>query len=80
MMNTLSLLRRNLSNILLGIFFGAAAVKLLSLYLSTNTDDSRWERFKAEHHCQLLVNDRGSQRLSWQCDDGEIHYRWRQQR
>lgn len=76
----LTLLHRNLTNVLIGIFFSVAVIKLLSLYLSVNTDDGRWEQFKTEHQCRLLVNDRGSQRLSWQCDNGKIYYRWRQQR
>ena len=77
---TFPLLRQQLPNVLLVIFFSVAVIQLLSLYMNINADDGQWERFKTDHHCSLLVNDRGSQRLSWQCDDGEIYYRWRQQR
>ena len=73
-------LRKNIFNILLALFFGAVLIELSSLYMGVNTDDGQWEQFKADHHCRLLINESGNQRLSWQCDDGEIHYRWRQQR
>lgn len=72
-------LRRNLMTALVGLLFLIAIVKLLGLYMS-NIDDGEWERFKTEHDCRPLVNERGSQRLSWQCNDGQIHHRWRQQR
>ena len=72
--------RQNLPTVLLVIIFSIAIFTLLHLYASVTTDDGQWERFKADHHCRLLVNERGSQRLSWQCDDGKLYYRWRQQR
>jgi len=43
-------------------------------------DEGQWEQFKIDHHCQPQVADNGDRRLSWQCDDGDIYYRWRQQR
>ena len=77
---TAVLLRQNLLNVILFLFFSILAIKLYSLYARVQTDDGQWEQFKATHHCKMLVNKKGNQRLSWQCDDGETHYRWRQQR
>ncbi|MGR9053768.1 MAG: hypothetical protein ACU84J_14075 [Gammaproteobacteria bacterium] len=79
-MRFLSFVRKNWVNVLLAVVFLIALVKLLDLYFSAGIDDGEWDAFKAEHHCRLEVNDKGSQRLSWRCDDGETHYRWRQQR
>ena len=76
---TMSFLHRHWISALIVLFFCVTIGKLLGLYMS-NIDDSDWERFKAEHDCRLLVDESGSQRLNWQCDDGKIHYRWRQQR
>jgi hypothetical protein len=73
-------MRRKPLDLLLIAALIAAIVKLTSLYLSVNTDDGAWEQFKAEHHCKLRVSEHGTQRASWECDDGEIYYRWRQQR
>lgn len=72
-------LHRNWMSVFIGLLFFIAISKLLALYMS-NVDDGDWERFKTEHDCRLLVNESGNQRLSWQCNDGKIHYRWRQQR
>lgn len=65
-----------------GLYLLAAIiiVKLASLYFQVNPDDSQWNQFKLDHHCQLQVNGSGTQRSSWICDDGKTYYRWRQQR
>ena len=39
-----------------------------------------WEEFKQKHHCVSLDQDRGGRAAGWRCDDGEVHYRWRQQK
>jgi hypothetical protein len=53
---------------------------LSRLYFSVSADDANWEQFKIEHNCKLRVSKTGTQRSSWECDDGEIYYRWMQQR
>jgi hypothetical protein len=67
-------------DVLLILLFIIVIIKLTSLYFSVNTDDGNWEQFKAEHNCKLRTTETGTQRLSWECDDGKIYYRWRQQR
>jgi hypothetical protein len=62
------------------LIFTLAIVKLYSLYFSVSVDDGNWEQFKIEHHCKLLKNERGTKKLSWECDDGEVYFRWMQQR
>lgn len=53
---------------------------LSSLYLEVDYDDEHWEKFKAEHHCQLRTTKTGTPRASWVCDNGKTYFRWRQQR
>ena len=67
-------------NVLVIALFVIVIIKLSSLYFSVNADDGNWEQFKSEHSCKLLTTETGTQRLSWECDDSEIYYRWRQQR
>lgn len=38
-----------------------------------------WEEFKRKNHCVSLAQERGGRAAGWRCDDGEVHYRWRQQ-
>ncbi|PPD49438.1 MAG: hypothetical protein CTY13_03425 [Methylobacter sp.] len=74
------LLRQQLSTVMLVIVFTALTIKLITLYVDANMDEGQWEQFKIDHNCQPQVADNGDRRLSWQCDDGDIYYRWRQQR
>ena len=67
-------------DVLVIALFVIVIIKLSSLYFSVNADDGNWEQFKSEHSCKLLTTETGTQRLSWECDDSEIYYRWRQQR
>ncbi len=67
-------------DVLLTFIVVLVLLKLSSLYFSVNVDDGNWEQFKIEHGCKLLTTKTGTQRLSWECDDGRIYYRWRQQR
>ena len=77
---TAQLIRQNRIDFMLVILFAVVVIKIYSLYFSVNADDGNWEQFKSEHSCKLLTTETGTQRLSWECDDGEIYYRWRQQR
>jgi surface polysaccharide O-acyltransferase-like enzyme len=67
-------------DVLLIFLFAIVIIKLYSLYFSVNVDDGNWEQFKSVHSCKMLTTETGTQRLSWECDDHEIYYRWRQQR
>jgi hypothetical protein len=73
-------IRQNPFSSLLIVGFAVAVIKLYSLYTSVEVDDGYWQEFKAEHACVEQFGDKGTQRLSWKCDDGQIYYRWRQQR
>lgn len=39
-----------------------------------------WATFREAHHCTPLGETVGSNRAGYQCDDGQVHYRWRQMR
>ena len=73
-------IRQQPINVLVIALFVIVIIKLSSLYFSVNADDGNWEQFKSEHSCKLLTTETGTQRLSWECDDSKIYYRWRQQR
>jgi hypothetical protein len=73
-------IRQKPIDVLLILIFAIVVLKLSSLYFSVNVDDGNWEQFKSEHGCKLLTTETGTQRLSWECNDGKIYYRWRQQR
>ena len=77
---TTQYIRQKPLDVLLMLIFAIVVIKLSSLYFSVNVDDGNWEQFKSEHNCKLLTSKTGTQRLSWECDDSEIYYRWRQQR
>ena len=73
-------IRQKPLDVSLMLLFAIVVIKLSSLYFSVNVDDGNWEQFKSEHNCKLLTTEAGTQRLSWECNDGKIYYRWRQQR
>ena len=73
-------IRQQPINVLVIALFVIVIIKLSSLYFSVNADDGNWEQFKSVHSCKLLTTETGTQRLSWECDDRKIYYRWRQQR
>jgi hypothetical protein len=77
---TTQTIRQKPIDVLLILLFATVMIKLSSLYFSVNADDGNWEQFKSEHGCKLLTTETGTRRLSWECDDGKIYYRWRQQR
>lgn len=65
------------------VVFGILAVAGLSVVLmiiSVPEGDREWEEFKARNHCLSVAQERGGRAAGWRCDDGEIHYRWRQQK
>jgi len=77
---TTQFIRQKPLDVSLMLLFAIVVIKLSSLYFSVNVDDGNWEQFKSEHNCKLLTTETGTQRLSWECNDSKIYYRWRQQR
>ena len=62
------------------LLFLIAIGKITSLYLSVDNDDAHWDQFRAEHNCTERLTQGISPKGGWLCDDGKVHYRWRQQR
>jgi hypothetical protein len=65
------------------VLFGGVAFAVLAeavLLLGNRTVESDWDRFSREHHCVAVAETDGSNRAGYQCDDGQVHYRWRQMR
>ena len=63
--------------------FGGLAVALVAVIVMMKNapeGEADWEAFMRDHHCQAVGAADGSNRGGWRCDDGKIHYRWRQQR
>ena len=64
------------------MFVGIALVILgdtfLTLYNRDQDDD--WSTYRDQHHCTPVAKTDGSNRAGYQCDDGQVHYRWRQMR
>jgi hypothetical protein len=59
---------------------GVAALTVGYLILSAPEGEADWQRFVKANHCKAVGAMDGSNRGGWRCDDGQIHYRWRQQK
>lgn len=44
------------------------------------SEEEEWATYRDAHHCVPVSVTEGSSRSGYQCDDGQIHYRWRQMR
>jgi hypothetical protein len=66
----------------IGVFgsLGAAFIVVVYLILSAPEGEADWEAYVRDHHCTPVGAMDGSNRGGWRCDDGKVHYRWRQQR
>ena len=62
-----------------GAFILLIAGEALLLH-SNRSLENEWATFRDQHACQPLSNTDGSNRSGYLCDDGEVHYRWRQMR
>lgn len=65
------------------VVFGALVLALIGagvMMLSAPEGGKAWDDFRQAHHCQPVSASDGSNRAGWRCDDGEVHYRWRQMR
>lgn len=67
-------------DIVLILLFTLAIAKIFSLYLSIEDEEMDWETFRVENNCKLKLDKDGYESSTWVCDDGEVHYGWRQQR
>jgi hypothetical protein len=65
--------------VLYGTFIVVTTV-IFRLYSGVDERPGDWNAYKTEHHCELGTTERGTQRGTWVCDDGKVHYRWRQLR
>ena len=59
---------------------GVALVTVGYLIFSAPEGEADWQKFVRENHCKSVGSTDGSNRGGWRCDDGQIHYRWRQQK
>ena len=68
-----------LSYIMIG---GVAFAVLAEAFLlnSNRRGEDDWVAFRDAHHCVPVAVTDGSNRAGYQCDDGQVHYRWRQMR
>ena len=65
------------------VAFGTLAVAglgaMMMIFIAPEGEQD-WAEFKEKHHCVSVAKERGGDGAGWYCDDGEIHYRWRQQK
>jgi hypothetical protein len=50
------------------------------LLTHNRSEEAEWAAFRDAHHCTPVGATDGSNRAGYQCDDGQVHYRWRQMR
>ncbi len=65
------------------VVFGGLGVAMLTvavLIFSAPEGGEDWDAYVRDHHCKTRGGMDGSNRAGWLCDDGKVHYRWRQQR
>lgn len=58
----------------------AAAFKVFTLYVNSEMDNEEWQRYKVEHNCHERISVSETKISSWECDNGEVFFNWRQQR
>jgi hypothetical protein len=65
------------------VMFAGVAFAVLAetfLLMSNRKGEDDWAAFRDAHHCTPVAVTDGSNRAGYQCDDGQVHYRWRQMR
>lgn len=63
--------------------FGGLAIAFLVvvwMMKSAPEGEADWQKFVKDNNCVSLGDAGGNNRGGWKCEDGKIHYRWRQQR
>jgi hypothetical protein len=62
--------------------FGSLAVAGLAVMFMifvAPEGESDWQEFAKKHNCVSVAKERKGAGSGYRCDDGQIHYRWRQQ-
>ena len=59
---------------------GAAGLAVMVMIFAAPEGEEDWAKFKDKHHCVSVAAERGTNGSGWRCDDGQVHYRWRQQK
>ena len=72
-------IRKPLEILIFGALCLAGGIVIYLLFTAPEADED-WETFKQSHHCQSVGRQAGNNQGGWRCDDGEIHYLWRQQK
>lgn len=65
------------------LMFGGVAFAVIAealLLVNNRNGEDEWAAFRDAHHCVPVAVTDGSNRAGYQCDDGKVHYRWRQMR
>ncbi len=67
-------------DLILILLFSLAIGKIFSLYFSVENEEMDWESYRVENNCRLKLDEDGYESSTWVCQDGNVHYGWRQQR
>jgi hypothetical protein len=51
-----------------------------ALLANNRTQEDGWAEYRDSHNCKPVGNIEVSNRAGYLCDDGQVHYRWRQMR
>jgi len=51
-----------------------------ALLASNRTQEDGWAEYRDSHGCKPVGDIEVSNRAGYLCDDGQVHYRWRQMR
>lgn len=56
-----------------------AGVAVLVMIFAAPEGEADWQDYAKQHHCVSVAKERVGHGSGYRCDDGEIHFRWRQQ-
>ena len=51
-----------------------------ALLANNRTQEDGWAEYRDSHNCKPVGDIEVSNRAGYLCDDGQVHYRWRQMR
>ncbi|RYU57527.1 hypothetical protein EWI61_12580 [Methylolobus aquaticus] len=58
---------------------GVAGLVVAFMIFVAPEGEADWQEFAQKHHCVSVAKERIGHGSGYRCDDGEVHYRWRQQ-
>lgn len=64
----------------IGIAILVLVIGEVALLAGNRSTEDGWAAYRDAHSCKPLANIEVSNRAGYICDDGEVHYRWRQMR